>query len=163
MLRAASPGTASAIALAGSLLCAAAQAQTCAAPLPAYPTMVDQRSSCGQNLLPALNHGTTLALGDEVVYYLAPGHYEGGATVATLTNNESTATFEPSLFLCRAPCGTDSECVDANDSGTAGFTVVEIPQDELGYYLIVESNSPGCGNYSLVINGYFGDVEDAAR
>jgi hypothetical protein len=139
--------------IAGALLPPRVGAQTCAAPLPVYPTASFTGSTCGQNLLPALNHGTVLMPGDDIVYHLPPGHYEGGATVAVVTTNDPN--FHPALFLCSAPCGSESQCVGASDSGSADKAAVAIPQDENDYYLIVDSQV-GCGDYWLVVNGFFG-------
>ena len=143
--------------IAGALLAPTVGAQTCAAPVPIYPTANVTGSSCGQNMLPALNHGTIFMSGDDIVYHLPTGHAEGGASLATVISNDPS--FHPALFLCSAPCGSDSQCVSAMDSGTTDRAYVEIPYDENDYYLIVDSQF-GCGEYQLAVSGP-GEAPDA--
>ena len=142
---------------AGALLAPTVGAQTCAAPLPVYPNAGLTGSSCGQNLLPALNHGTILMSGDDVVYYVPSSHGESGSAVATVWTDDPN--FHPALFLCSAPCGSDSQCISAMDSGMTDTAAVEIPYDENDYYLIVDSQF-GCGEYQLAVSGP-GEAPDA--
>ena len=139
------------IVIATALLPSTTGAQTCAAPPSInYPNNF-VGNSCGQNLLPSLNHGTIFMPGDDVVFHLLADHADWGASEATVTSWDPN--FHPALFLCSAPCGSDSQCVSAMDAGTADTAFVEIPYDHNDYYLIIDSQG-GCGDYRLTVNGF---------
>ena len=145
-----------AILIAAALLPSAVGAQTCAAPLLIIRGVTHTGNSCGQNLLPSLNHGTLLMPGDDVVYHLLADPSEWGADLAVVTSKDPN--FHPALFLCNAPCGSDSQCFSATDSGSANSAIALIPYDQNDYYLIIDSRY-GCGDYLLTVNGNSGEPD----
>ena len=151
----------SSLAIAAALACLGppGHAQTCANPIPIYQQFTLGGTSCGANNLPALNHGTIVTPGDDVVYHVVPGEY--GAMNAAMSVNLQGGSFPDLLFLCRAPCGINSECVDAGSVWPSGIANVWFPDTAVpgnggDYYLIVGGSGNACGNYSLTVGGPLG-------
>lgn len=148
-----------AIVLAIACLGPLGHAQTCANPIPIYQHTTVTGTSCGANSPPALNHGTIMTPGDDVVYHVVPGGY--GAMDASMSVAPYGDGFPDVLFLCRTPCGTNSECVDAGSVVSSGianvsFPDITVPGNDGDYYLIVDSTGDMCGYYSLTVNGPLG-------
>ncbi len=141
-----------AIASLGACWSGAIRAQACDTAIPIYPNLTDSGNSCGTNHLPQLNVGTVLTPGDDVVYRLYQG--EDGATSAVLTSESGLA-----LFLCRAPCGTSSECIAAGSTGVNTTVQIQVPRDDEEYYLIIDSQG-SCGDYTLSTFGPLAQAGD---
>lgn len=129
-------------------------AQTCAAPIPMQTLSTYSGSSCGANLLPTLNHGASATPGDDVVFRVAARGVTAwfAATLSPGTNGPDV------LFLCRSPCGINSECIDAATAINSGSATARSPDPVVDdyYYLVVDSTHGGCGDFSLSLTGPLG-------
>lgn len=130
-------------------------AQTCAAPYPLAVFAVHNGSSCGENRLPALNHGATWLPGGDVVFRLtAPKPFLYTAVL------NAQGSWGAAVFVCRS-CGVDSECINAAaaaGSGDAGVATVPFEVNDGGdYYVIVDSTTADCGSFSLSLMGPLDD------
>lgn len=128
------------------------RAQTCDAAIQVYSNTFYSGNSCGANHLPALNVGTWLTPGDDVVYqvHLEPNGYPITSLILESEQNQT-------LYLCRGPCGPASACVDARQTGTSGIAEIPAPIEGGDFYVIVDSGiGGGCGEFSLMASGPLG-------
>ena len=134
-----------ALSLISGLIAADVAAQTCAAPEHASVNVVLTGNTCdGASTMPTQNHGTILTPGAERVLRVS-GTY--GVTGLVLTGDPQQVY----VFVCSG-CGPNAECVASGESNGVA-TLIEYPQGDGPYYVIVDSPTEQCSDYTLGVSG----------
>jgi hypothetical protein len=148
-------------ALAATLGCAAANAQTCASPIPVatdvLPLAMQGDSCMSADNISTYDGGSVYAPGSDVVYRVYGNRMLHGATPGLQFTVLPGPWFDPVMFACQQ-CGAVSTCIAAVDhSGEGGIESMIVDSQPAAYYLMVDSlweshAIQGCGNYSLHVS-----------
>jgi hypothetical protein len=135
------PSLAFALGALSSLMIADATAQSCANPQHAFVNSAISGDTCGTNALPVLNHGTIDTPGGDAVFRVSGTYGVDGVIVHGDPNN----TY---VFVCSG-CGVSAECVASAQADEDGMAWVAYPNDGRDYYVIVDSQSAACHDFTL--------------